>query len=250
MSRRAGRPGAGARRAARRAAVAHRACGEEDARDYLGARNSRFVLAPGSVLSKRPPRWVVVAELVETSRLYGRIAARIEPEAVERVAGRPGAAHLQRAALGRRTRRGDGLRAGDAVRPAAGGAPARRLRRGRAGGRAGAVHPACAGRGRLADPAPLLPRQRAAARRSSTELEERARRRDLLVGDDEIYALYDARIPADVVSARHFDAWWKKQRHRTPGPADLHPRRPAARATTTRTPIGRTPGRRATWRCR
>ena len=49
-----------------------------------------------------------------------------------------------------------------------------------------------------------------------TEMEERARRRDLLVGDDEIYALYDARVPADVVSARHFDAWWKKQRHRTP----------------------------------
>ena len=45
------------------------------------------MLAPGSVLTKRPPRWIVVADLVETSRLYGRIAARIEPEAVERVAG-------------------------------------------------------------------------------------------------------------------------------------------------------------------
>ena len=47
-------------------------------------------------------------------------------------------------------------------------------------------------------------------------MEERARRRDLLVGDDDIYELYDARIPSDVVSARHFDAWWKKQRHQTP----------------------------------
>ena len=55
-----------------------------------------------------------------------------------------------------------------------------------------------------------------AARRARAELEERARRRDLLVGDDEIFAFYDARIPADVVSARHFDAWWKKQRHTTP----------------------------------
>ena len=55
--------------------------------EFLGARNSRFVLAPGSALSKRPPRWVVVAELVETSRLYGRTAARIQPEMVERVAG-------------------------------------------------------------------------------------------------------------------------------------------------------------------
>ncbi|HEX5143317.1 MAG TPA: DUF3418 domain-containing protein, partial [Mycobacterium sp.] len=49
-----------------------------------------------------------------------------------------------------------------------------------------------------------------------TEVEERARRRDLLVGDDEIYAFYDARIPPEAVSARHFDAWWKKQRHATP----------------------------------
>src|SRR6201999_2241477 len=65
--------------------LSHVGMRREDSRDYLGARNSRFVLAPGSVLSKRPPRWVVVAELVETSRLYGRIAARIGPEGVERI---------------------------------------------------------------------------------------------------------------------------------------------------------------------
>ena len=62
------------------------------------------------------------------------------------------------------------------------------------------------------------------------ELEDRARRRDLLVGDDEIYEFYQARIPADVVSARHFDGWWRKQRHRTP---DL--------LTMTRTDLLRTP---------
>jgi len=59
-------------------------------------------------------------------------------------------------------------------------------------------------------------RDNARLRTELEELEERARRRDLLVGDDEVYALYDARVPADVVSARHFDAWWKKQRHKTP----------------------------------
>ena len=47
-------------------------------------------------------------------------------------------------------------------------------------------------------------------------LEERARRRDLLVGDEEIYSFYDTRIPVEVTSARHFDGWWKKQRHQTP----------------------------------
>jgi ATP-dependent helicase HrpA len=59
-------------------------------------------------------------------------------------------------------------------------------------------------------------RDNARLRAELEELEERARRRDLLVGDDEVYAFYDARIPADVVSARHFDTWWKKQRHQTP----------------------------------
>ena len=59
-------------------------------------------------------------------------------------------------------------------------------------------------------------RDNARLREELEEIEERARRRDLIVGDDEIYAFYDARIPADVVSARHFDAWWRKQRHRTP----------------------------------
>jgi ATP-dependent helicase HrpA len=59
-------------------------------------------------------------------------------------------------------------------------------------------------------------RDNARLREELEEIEERARRRDLIVGDDEIYAFYDARIPADVVSARHFDAWWKKQRHHTP----------------------------------
>src|SRR5262249_43081911 len=59
-------------------------------------------------------------------------------------------------------------------------------------------------------------RDNARLRAELEELEERARRRDLLVGDDDVYAWYDARVPADVVSAQHFDAWWKKQRHRTP----------------------------------
>jgi ATP-dependent helicase HrpA len=146
--------------------LSHVGMRREDSREYLGARNSRFVLAPGSVLSKRPPRWVVVAELVETSQLYGRTGARIQPEVVERVAGDPGAAHLQRTALGRQTRRSDGLRAGDAVRPAAHCAPARWIRPSRAGHCAGIVHPARTCGGRLANPPSLLARQRAAAGRT------------------------------------------------------------------------------------
>ena len=195
--------------------LSHIGLREGDSREYTGARNSRFVLAPGSVLTKRPPRWLVVADLVETSRLYGRIAARVEPEMVERVAG-----HLvQRSysephwdakrgavmAFERVTLYGLPLvprrRVGYAtVDPTA----SRELfiRHALVQGEWQTRHHFFADNARL--------------RAELAELEERARRRDLLVDDDEIYAWYDSRIPPQVVSARHFDGWWKKQRHKTP----------------------------------
>jgi ATP-dependent helicase HrpA len=195
--------------------LSHVGMRREDSRDYLGARNSRFVLAPGSVLSKRPPRWVVVAELVETSRLYGRTAARIAPEVVERVAGDL----LQRTYS---EPHWDSERAEVMAfeRVTLYGLPlVARRRIGYA-----AVEPAVARE--LFIRHALVEgdwqtrhdffRDNAVLRTELEDLEDRVRRRDLLVGDHDIYALYDARIPADVVSARHFDAWWKKQRHRTP----------------------------------
>ena len=195
--------------------LSHVGMRREDSREYLGARNSRFVLAPGSVLSKRPPRWIVVAELVETSRLYGRNAARIGPEVVERVAGD----QVQRTHSEPHwdAERGEVMAF---ERVTLYGLPlASRRRVGYA-----AVEPAIARelfiRHALVEgdwqSRHHFFRDNAVLRTELEELEERARRRDLLVGDHDVYALYDARIPADVVSARHFDAWWKKQRHRTP----------------------------------
>jgi len=195
--------------------LSHVGMRREDSRDYLGARNSRFVLAPGSVLGKRPPRWVVVAELVETSQLYGRTAARIQPEVVERVAGD----------LVQRTysephwdvKRGEVMAY---IRVTLYGLP---LVERRLVGYA-RVEPAVARelfiRHALVEGdwqnRHFFFRDNARLWAELEELEERARRRDLLVSDDAVYAFYDARIPADVVSAHHFDAWWKKQRHRTP----------------------------------
>jgi ATP-dependent helicase HrpA len=195
--------------------LSHIGLREGDSREFLGARNAKFVLAPGSLLTKKPPRWVVVAELVETSRLYGRIAARIEPEALEGV----GAHLVQRSysephwdaergavmAFERVTLYGLPL------------VPRRRVNYAE-------VEPEVARelfiRHALVEcdwqTRHHFFRDNARLREELEEIEERARRRDLMVGDDEIYDLYDARIPADVVSARHFDAWWKKQRHRTP----------------------------------
>ena len=177
--------------------LSHIGLREGDSRDYAGARNSKFVLAPGSVLTKRPPRWIVVADLVETSRLYGRVGARIQPEVVERVGAHLLQRTLQRAALGRRARRGDGLRTGDALRAAAGAAAAgglrdRATRRWRASCSSGTRWSRVTGR-----PATTSSATTPALREELEELEEKARRRDLIVGDDEIYAFYDARIPAD-----------------------------------------------------
>lgn len=195
--------------------LSHVGMRREDTREYLGARNANFVLAPGSVLTKRPPRWVVVAELVETSRLYGRTAARIQPEVVERVAGdlvqrtysEPhwDAGRGEVMAYERVTLYGLPLvarrRVGYAlIEPVV----ARELfiRHALVEGEWQTRH--------------HFFRDNARLRAELEELEERARRRDLLVGDDDVYALYDARIPTEVVSARHFDAWWKRQRHKTP----------------------------------
>jgi ATP-dependent helicase HrpA len=195
--------------------LSHVGLREGETREYQGARNSRFVLAPGSVLTKRPPRWIVVADLVETSRLYGRIAARIEPEAIERVAGD----------LVQRTYSEPhwGARRGEVMafeRVTLYGLPLVVQRRvGYA-----TIDPVLARdlfiRHALVEgdwqTRHHFLRDNARLREELAEIEERARRRDLLVGDEEIYAFYDTRLPADIVSARHFDAWWKKQRQRTP----------------------------------
>ncbi|WP_396899412.1 ATP-dependent RNA helicase HrpA, partial [Mycolicibacterium sp.] len=195
--------------------LSHVGLRDGDGRDYQGARNSKFVLAPGSVLTKKPPRWIVVADLVETSRLFGRIAARVEPEAIERVAG-----HLVQRTYSEPhwdSRRGAVMAFERVTLYGLPLVPRRRV------GYAQIDPPVAR---ELFIRHALVEgdwqtrhhffRDNAHLRAELEEMEERARRRDLLVGDDDIYALYDARIPADIVSARHFDAWWKKQRHKTP----------------------------------
>ena len=195
--------------------LSHIGMRDGETRDYTGARNTRFVLAPGSVLTRRPPRWVVVADLVETSRLYGRVAARVEPEMVERVAGHLvarsysephwDAKRTEVLAYERVTLYGLALVARRRVSYSAVDPELCRelfIQHALVDGEWRTNHRFFAENARL--------------RAEMAELEERTRRRDLLVGDHQIAEFYDARIPADVVSGRHFDGWWKKQRHRTP----------------------------------
>ena len=184
-------------------------------REYLGTRNTRFVIAPGTPLAKKPPRWVVAAELVETSRLFARTVARIDPETVERLAEhlvkrqyseprwdakRGSVVATERVTLyglplvvGRRVQYGS-------IDPAV----SRELfiRHALVGGEWTTHHRF------WADNAQAI--ERVAA------LEERARRRDIRVDEETLFELYDARIPADVVSTRHFDRWWKSARRDRP----------------------------------
>ena len=190
------------RRAARRACCRTSACATCGRREYDGARGARFAISPGSALARKPPAWVMVAELVETARLWGRTAAQIQPRWIEPLAGHLlkrtyDAPHWER-------KRGSVVATeratlfGAAGRRRAQG----RLRRDRPRAVARAVHPPRARRGRLDDAPRASSPDNARVLEEVEELEHRARRRDILAGDEAIFAFYDARIPADVVSGR------------------------------------------------
>ncbi|MGY1830454.1 ATP-dependent RNA helicase HrpA [Geodermatophilus sp. SYSU D01180] len=191
-------------------------------REYLGARGARFVIAPGTPLAKKPPRWVVAAELVETSRLFARTVARVDPDDVERLAG-----HLVRREYSEP--RWDARR-GSVVateRVTLYGIPLVVGRRVQYGSIDPVVSRELFIRHALVQGEWTThhrfwaDNQRALER--VAELEERARRRDIRVDDETLFELYDARIPADVVSTRHFDRWWKQARRETPDLLTLTP---------------------------
>ncbi|RBY91473.1 ATP-dependent RNA helicase HrpA [Blastococcus sp. TBT05-19] len=184
-------------------------------REYLGTRNTRFVIAPGTPLAKKPPRWVVAAELVETSRLFARTVARIDPEEVERLAD-----HLVKRQYSEP--RWDAKR-GSVVateRVTLHGLPLVVGRRVQYGSIDPVVSRELFIRHALVQGEWTTHHRFWAENQRALEqvgeLEERARRRDIGVDDETVFELYDARIPADVVSTRHFDKWWKAARHRTP----------------------------------
>ncbi|HEU0132593.1 MAG TPA: ATP-dependent RNA helicase HrpA [Mycobacteriales bacterium] len=195
--------------------LSHVGLKEADRNEYLGARGAKFAVFPGSALFKKPPRWVVAAELVETSRLWGRICARIEPEWVEPLAG-----HLvvRRYSEPRWSRKRGSVVATERVTLY--GIP---LVTGRTVDY-GRIDPAVSRelfiRSALVEGDWETHHAFFAANRALLadveDLEHRARRRDLVVEDQALHDFYDARIPADVVSARHFDAWWKQARRATP----------------------------------
>ncbi|GLW66506.1 ATP-dependent helicase [Actinomadura rubrobrunea] len=183
--------------------------------EYLGARGAKFAVFPGSALAKKPPRWVMAAELVETSRLWARVNARIEPEWIE-----PLAQHLVKRSYSEPhwSRKQAAVMAYEKVTLY--GVPIvaqRRVNYGR-------IDPELSRelfiRHALVegdwDTRHRFFHDNRALLDEVEELEHRARRRDILVDDETLFDFYDQRIPRDVVSGRHFDAWWKKARRTQP----------------------------------
>ncbi|WP_426593944.1 ATP-dependent RNA helicase HrpA [Cellulomonas sp. McL0617] len=183
--------------------------------EYLGARGARFAIFPGSGLARKPPAWVMAAELVETSRLWGRDVARIQPEWAEEIG-----AHLVKRTYSEpawSTKQGA---ATAFERVLLYGVPIVTNRR----VLYAKVDPEHARelfvrhalvQGEWTTHHQFFHENRRLLAEAEG-LEARARRRDLVVDDDTLFAFYDERIPADVVSARHFDQWWKTTRRVDP----------------------------------
>ena len=193
-----------------------------NSKEFDGARGTRFLVFPGSSLSKKPPEFVMAAELVETSRLWARDVAKIEPAWVERAAGdllrrsysEPVWSRKRSAAMVHEKTMLYGVTiARDRLVPYhrvdAEGARNMFIRNALIGGDWNRHH--------------LFIDHNDALLREAAEVEEKVRRRGLVVDEDTLFDFYDAKLPADVTTARHFDSWWKKKRREDEHYLDFDP---------------------------
>jgi ATP-dependent helicase HrpA len=191
--------------------LSHVGVKDPSGREYSGARGARFAVFPGSGLFKKPPSWVMVAELVETTRLWGRVAARIDPGDIEPLAG-----HLVKRTYSEPRwdpRRGSVVAT---ERVTLYGLPIvtdRTVQYGR-------IDPVLSRElfirralveGEWETRHAFVPENRRLVEEVEA-LEHRARRRDILADDQALFEFFDARVPSDVVSAAGFDRWWRDER--------------------------------------
>ncbi|HSU47414.1 MAG TPA: ATP-dependent RNA helicase HrpA [Arthrobacter sp.] len=188
---------------------------DERKREYAGARGSRFAIFPGSALFKKSPTFVMAAELVETSRLWARVAAKFDPLWAEQVA--PDLVKHSYSEPHWSTKQGAVMAYEKVTLYGVPIIAQRRINYGR-------VDPVVAREmfirhalveGDWKTHHKFFHRNRALLHEVE-ELEARMRRRDLLVDDETLFEFYDARIGPDVVSERHFDKWWKDARRENP----------------------------------
>lgn len=191
-------------------------------REYLGARGTKFAIFPGSGLFKKGPDWVLSAELVETSRLWARTNAAVEPQWIEEVGK-----HLISVQY---SEPHWSLSSGAAVAYAKGtlfgltiyaDRPVQYARVDAAAAREIFIQSALVEGQWHTQHKFYLRNQRALA--EVEELEARLRRRDLRVDDSVLFAFYDARVPAHVTDVRAFDKWWKQARLEDDNFLDFNP---------------------------
>ncbi|MEW2157106.1 ATP-dependent RNA helicase HrpA [Streptomyces sp. NPDC007189] len=194
--------------------------GMKDVRDgnkneYLGARNAKFAIFPGSALFKKQPKFVMSAELVETSRLWARVNAKIEPEWVEPLAG-----HLLKRTYSEPHWEKDQAAVMAYEKVTLYGVPIVAQRKVNYGRIDAEVSRELFIRNALVEGDWRTHHKFFADNRrllsEVEELEHRARRRDIVVDDETMFDFYDQRVPEHVVSGAHFDSWWKRKRHEQP----------------------------------
>ncbi|MCX5532354.1 ATP-dependent RNA helicase HrpA [Streptomyces sp. NBC_00006] len=183
--------------------------------EYIGARNAKFAIFPGSALFKKPPRFVMSAELVETSRLWARVNAKIEPEWVE-----PLAEHLLKRTYSEPHWEKDQAAVMAYEKVTLYGVPLVAQRKVNYGRIDAEVSRELFIRNALVEGDWRTHHKFFADnRRLLTEVEElehRARRRDIVVDDETLFDFYDQRVPEHVVSGAHFDSWWKQKKREEP----------------------------------
>ncbi|MFC8261121.1 ATP-dependent RNA helicase HrpA [Streptomyces sp. NPDC057291] len=200
--------------------LSHIGLKDTEKNEYLGARSAKFAIFPGSALFKKQPRFVMSAELVETSRLWARVNAKVEPEWIE-----PLAQHLLKRTYSEPHWEKDQAAVMAYERVTLYGVPIvaqRKINFGRIDAEASRDlfirNALVEGDWRthhqfFHDNRKLLG--------EVEELEHRARRRDILVDDETLFDFYDQRIPEHVVSGAHFDSWWKHKRRDEPDALDF-----------------------------
>ncbi|HWU05659.1 MAG TPA: ATP-dependent RNA helicase HrpA [Streptomyces sp.] len=200
--------------------LSHIGLKDTEKNEYVGARNAKFAIFPGSALFKKQPRFVMSAELVETSRLWARVNAKVEPEWIE-----PLAQHLLKRTYSEPHWEKDQAAVMAYERVTLYGVPIvaqRKINFGRIDQEASRDlfirNALVEGDWRthhqfFHDNRKLLG--------EVEELEHRARRRDILVDDETLFDFYDRRIPEHIVSGAHFDSWWKHKRRDEPDALDF-----------------------------
>ncbi len=189
-------------------------------REYAGARGTKFMVFPGSALFKKSPDWVMAAELVETSRLWARVAAKFDPLWAEQVA--PDLVKRTYSEPHWSKRNGSVMAHEKVTLYGVPIVPDRRIQYSR-------IDPELCREmfirhalveGDWNTHHKFFHRNQALLAEVE-EMETRMRRRDLRVDDETLFEFYDERVGGDVVSERHFDKWWKNARHENPALLDF-----------------------------